>query len=65
MAASSAPTDPSKPTTLSDVAYTAVGFAVLTFQRVQVARNEMRRELSSIASSITKHGAELVNERRN
>ncbi|NOX31836.1 MAG: hypothetical protein GXP35_17595 [Actinobacteria bacterium] len=45
---------------LDDVVYTAIGFAVLAFQRTQVARREIERELASIGRSVSSHVREAA-----
>jgi len=45
---------------LDDVVYTAIGFAVLAFQRSQVARREIERELASIGRSVSSHAREAA-----
>ncbi|MEZ5280402.1 MAG: hypothetical protein R2770_08000 [Acidimicrobiales bacterium] len=48
---------------LRDAAYTAIGFAVLGFQRLQVKRRQLEREFGSLARSWTRHGSEWLEER--
>jgi hypothetical protein len=46
-----------------DAIHTIIGFAILGFQRLQVRRRDLERELSSIAKSVVRHSAEWIEER--
>lgn len=43
-----------------DAAYVAVGFGVLSFQRAQVRRRELRKRLEELASQLVLSGAPVV-----
>lgn len=50
--------------TLQDAAYVAVGFGVLGFQRAQVRRQELRKQLASRRQEIGAQVEEYVGERK-
>ena len=49
--------------TARDAAYTAIGFAVLGFQRAQVIRPELTDEVTSIGRSFARHVEEAITDR--
>lgn len=50
---------------VKEAVYTAIGFAVLGFQRLQVKRHQLEKEVGSVARAWTRHGAEWINDTEN